>query len=135
MAIARFKDLCIDANEPARLARFWAATLGLREKAKGEGEAVLLGPTRGHTVWVNCVPETSTVKNRVHLDIYATRLGGLEELGARVVRAEGDGRRWTVMADPEGNEFCAFLRPELPPERLHGLVVDSADAALAAGWW
>ena len=25
------------------------------------------------------------------------------------------------MADPEGGEFCAFLRPEVPAERLRGL--------------
>ena len=36
------------------------------------------------------------------------------------------------MADPEGGEFCAFLRDELPAERLHGLVVDSVDHAAHA---
>jgi hypothetical protein len=39
------------------------------------------------------------------------------------------------MADPEGGEFCAFLRPEIPAERLHGLVVDSADPRAQARWW
>jgi len=28
MAIARFKDLCLDAGDPARLGAFWAAVLG-----------------------------------------------------------------------------------------------------------
>jgi hypothetical protein len=60
----------------------------------------------------------------VHKDIYA---GDLETLGAAIVEPRhGTGTR-TVMADPEGGEFCAFLRSEVPAGRLHGLVVDSAD--------
>jgi hypothetical protein len=39
------------------------------------------------------------------------------------------------MADPEGGQFCAFLRKEVPAERLHGLVIDSADPAVQARWW
>ena len=36
------------------------------------------------------------------------------------------------MADPEGGEFCAFLRDPLPARRLHGLVVDCVDAPAQA---
>jgi hypothetical protein len=39
------------------------------------------------------------------------------------------------MTDPEGGEFCAFVREDPPAERLHGLVVDSADAGAQARWW
>jgi hypothetical protein len=39
------------------------------------------------------------------------------------------------MADPEGGEFCAFLRSEVLAGRLHGLVVDSADPEAQARWW
>ena len=53
------------------------------------------------------VSEPKVVKNRVHLDLYvvdrAREVERLVALGGRVVR-EFDG--WTVMADPEGNEFC-----------------------------
>jgi hypothetical protein len=136
VTIAYFKDVCLDAAEPARVGSFWATVLGLGWEAHDDGDGVLTGPTPQHTIWVNKVPEPKTVKNRVHLDIYARHLADLEALGARVVRPEGDGRRWTVMADPEGGEFCAFLRAELPPHRMHGLVVDSADPAAAqARWW
>ena len=75
------------------------------------------------------------MKHRVHLDIYAESLAELEARGARILRPEGDDRRWTVMADPEGGDFCAFLRAEPPADRLHGLVVDSADPAAVAQWW
>ena len=95
--------------------------LGLDWDAKDEA---LTGRTPRHRIWVNEVPEPHTVKNRVHLDIYTRGLADLEALGATVLEQQRD---WTVMADPEGGEFCAFLRSELPSERLHGLVVDSAD--------
>jgi len=135
MAIARFKDLSLDANDPARLGAFWAAVLGRTWQAQEDGDGLLTGPTPQHTIWVNRVPEAKTVKHRVHLDIYARDLADLEALGATVVEPRHGTRTWTVMADPEGGEFCAFLRPELPAERLHGLVVDSADPQAQARWW
>ncbi len=132
MAIARFKDLCIDAGDPVRLGAFWAAVLGRTWTARDHGEGLLAGPTPRHTIWVNQVPEARTVKHRVHLDIYARDLADLQALGATIVEPQA---RWTVMADPEGGEFCAFLRPEIPAERLHGLVVDCADPQAQARWW
>jgi hypothetical protein len=132
MAIARFKDLCLDANDPARLGEFWAAALGLDWDARDEA---LTGRTPQHRIWVNEVPEPKTVKHRVHFDIYARDLAGLEALGATVVEPAHGDRGWTVMADPEGGEFDAFPRAELPADRLHGLAVDCADAEAAARWW
>jgi Glyoxalase-like domain len=134
MPIARFKDLCLDATDPARLGLFWADVLGLTWQAQEGGDGELHGSTPQHTVWINRVPEPKSVKNRVHLDIYTRRLTDLTALGSAVVRPEGDDP-WTVMADPEGGEYCAFLRPEPPADRLHGLVVDAADPAALARWW
>jgi hypothetical protein len=135
MAIAQFKDLCLDAGDPARLGAFWASVLGRTWEAKDDGDGLLTGPTPQHTIWVNRVPEAKSVKQRVHLDIYARDLAGLQALGATVVEPWHGTRAWTIMADPEGGEFCAFLRPEIPAERLHGLVVDSADPRAQARWW
>ena len=135
MAMARFKDLCLDASGPARLGAFWAAVLDRTWAAQDNGDGLLTGPTPQHTVWVNRVPEAKTVKHRVHLDIYARELADLEALGATIVEPPSGTRTWTVMADPEGGEFCAFLRTEVPAERLHGLVVDSADPQAQARWW
>ncbi len=65
------------------------------------------------------VPERRTVKHRVHLDVYTAAIADLEALGATVLTpAEESGLGWTVMADPEGGEFCAFLRE---PDQLPGL--------------
>jgi hypothetical protein len=117
------------------MGEFWAAVLGWPYRPTQNGEGAVFGPTYAHTVWMNVVPEPRSVKNRVHLDVYATDLASLERLGATLVQEQQPGWRWTIMADPEGGEFCAFLRDELPPDRLHGLVVDSVDHAAQARWW
>ena len=57
------------------------------------------------------VPEPKTVKNRVHWDVTlneGVEVADLEAAGATVLRRPDDEIRWTVMADPEGNEFCVF---------------------------
>src|SRR5215471_6771174 len=105
MAIARFKDLCLDTGDPARLGAFWAAVLGRAWQAQDDGDGLLTGPTPQHTIWVNRVPEPKTVKHRVHLDIYARDLTDLEALGAIILEPQNGTHAWTVMADPEGGEF------------------------------
>jgi hypothetical protein len=57
------------------------------------------------------VPEPKAVKNRVHWDVF----GSSDELvaaGATLLRPKTEDpepdRTWDVLADPEGNEFCAF---------------------------
>ena len=54
------------------------------------------------------VPEPKTVKNRLHWDVY----GDVDELRRAGRHPLSDQPRWTVLADPEGNEFCVF--PERP---------------------
>jgi Glyoxalase-like domain len=135
MPLATFKDLVIDARDAATLGRFWADLLGRTLRRHPDGDADIQGPTPQHTIWVNRVPEPKTVKHRVHLDIYTRTLADLEALGSRVVTPQQEGWSWTLMADVEGGEYCAFLRDEPPAERLHGLVVDCADPAAQAEWW
>jgi len=60
MAIARFKDLCLDASDPARLGAFWAAVLGRAGQAQDNGEGLLAGPTPQHTIWL----PAAVVENR-----------------------------------------------------------------------
>jgi Glyoxalase-like domain len=132
MPPAAYKDLCLDARDPLRLGRFWAAALGLALEECDDGDVVLRGPSPQHGVWVNAVPEPKTVKNRMHLDVHARSVEELLDLGATVVDEQP---RWTVMADPEGGEFCAFVREEPPEYRLYEVVLDAADHAAVGRWW
>lgn len=132
MAIARFKDLCIDATDPAVLGPFWAAALGLTAEPLDGGDVRLTGATPQQTVWINRVPEPRTVKQRMHLDVHVGSPSDLEALGARTLVTRD---RWTVMADPEGGEFCAFPGVELPAYRLYEVNIDAGDPRAQADWW
>ena len=91
-------QLTIDANDPARLVRFWAPLLGYEVQPPPDGydswidwyrfmgvpEEELEGPEedlvdrihdptgRGPNIWFQIVPETKTQKNRFHFDVYPT---------------------------------------------------------------
>jgi 4a-hydroxytetrahydrobiopterin dehydratase len=107
---ARVFEIAIDATDPALLRPFWMSALGYVERVTAEGAVDLVDPEgRGPTVWFQRVPETKTAKNRIHVDI---RVGSSERpaitrelvaLGGTVVSSFP---RFTVLADPEGNELC-----------------------------
>jgi hypothetical protein len=137
MSVARYKDLCIDTSTDERLGRFWAAALGLEFTPDGAA-GVLSGAEPSMRVWMNAVPEDKTVKQRVHIDVHAASIDELVGLGATVLEpAEEYGRRWTVLADPDGGEFCAFVRaPEaLQTYRFYELNIDAVDDYAIATWW
>jgi predicted enzyme related to lactoylglutathione lyase len=104
----------IDCADAEKVARFWAAALGRSVGPGASPQSARVaadGAASGPVLLFHQVPESKTVKNRVHLDLSTTdpraeteRLVGL---GASVVHVfEEDGRhRWTTFADPEGNEF------------------------------
>lgn len=127
--IARFKDLCVDVVDGEAAAPFWAALLGLDPDP---ARPRLTGERPQQAVWLNQVPEPKTVKNRVHLDVYASSLDDVRALGATHL---ADFERWTVFAAPDGQEFCAFVRPDPPVRRLKDVVVDSQDPEPIARWW
>jgi predicted enzyme related to lactoylglutathione lyase len=109
------RNITCDAADPEALAAFWSVVLGWAR------EGTMVVPPRGAGPRLNFerVPERKTAKNRVHLDInVADRLGHvrfLEGHGATRVRdvdSDHGDFTWTVMLDPEGNEFCVV---DLPP--------------------
>ncbi|MDO2968171.1 VOC family protein [Mycobacteroides abscessus] len=134
-ARASLKDFCIDATSPVPVAKFWAAAIGGEVDVDDAGEAFI---RRGKAVdiWVNRVPEAKGVKNRVHFDVYTRAVADLVALGATLLEEHEPDR--VVMADIEGNEFCAFLDPDLEsdtPARLFALCTDSDKPAEIARWW
>jgi predicted enzyme related to lactoylglutathione lyase len=102
----------IDCQNPQRLAEFWTRALNTTV-AMDVGPFLMLTPNAdgGPAVGLQQVPEPRAGKNRVHLDLGTTERAAevdrLVELGA-TVRGEHDvpGLSWTILADPEGNEFC-----------------------------
>ena len=136
MALATFKELCMDVHGDDTLGRFWADTIGSDFRPRDGEHGDVVGKHGYQSIAMCPVPEAKTVKHRVHLDVYAESLDALVARGARVLLpAETSGLRWTVLADPEGGEFCAFPSEEPPAFRLHGIGVDCVDPQAMAAWW
>jgi glyoxalase superfamily protein len=111
--------LTIDCQDPKLLADFWCAALGYRlDEIDEEGAVVKPANGPGWTMLFQIVPEEKTVKNRLHLDVrpsgsMASEVARLEQIGATAItRVDEGGSFWTVMGDPEGNEFCVLRGPE-----------------------
>jgi predicted enzyme related to lactoylglutathione lyase len=112
----RLGEIVIDCADHEVLVQFWLAAMGeyQREDVNEQYVAVVpLEPAVGRPVILfQKVPEPKSVKNRVHLDVrgesMAVEVERLVALGATVIeeRSLGEDARWTVMEDPEGNEFC-----------------------------
>jgi hypothetical protein len=108
----RIANVIVDCADLDLVATFWAATLGYQYRGHDGRWAEVVHPLGvPPSLHFQKVPEPKVVKNRVHLDVQAddreAEVRRLTELGARALRTvEEDGDTWTVMADPEGNEFC-----------------------------
>ena len=89
--------------------RRWRSLASLRHPDDGVDER---GAGTGRRILFQAVPEAKTVKNRVHLDLivgpehHEAEVERLVGLGATVVSVhDGEEGRWTLLVDPEGNEF------------------------------
>ena len=128
--------LCMDVTGPA-LGRFWADAMGARlEPGRGEGDPGSIHGPDGLLVELEPVEQEKTVKHRVHLDLHVAGLDELTDAGATILHPQSEtGFPWTVLQDPEGGEFCAFLRDEPPAFRLYEVIVDARDPEAIASWW
>ncbi len=119
----------VDSHDIAAQARWWAEVLGWRIVYEDTDEAVII-PGFASTDPVAAedwerqpqglifvpVPEDKTVKNRLHIDLAPhtsqdrnAEISRLLEMGATLAEiGQGDELPWTVLADPEGNEFCVL---------------------------
>jgi hypothetical protein len=102
----------------------WDAFLaanGVPEERRNDASAIV---GDGPRLFFQKVPEPKTAKNRMHIDLQsgggpsvpldeqrariAKEVERLQALGATVVEENAElGVAWTVLRDPEGNEFCA----------------------------
>jgi predicted enzyme related to lactoylglutathione lyase len=114
---AQLFALCFDANDPLRLARFWAGVLGW-EMADDPQEPVDLLPSddTGFRIRFPATTQQKAGQNRMHFDLTSTSLDDQQqtvaralELGARHIDVgQRPEERHVVLADPEGNEFCVI---------------------------
>ena len=139
-------QITVDCAEPDRMARFWALALGYElegppsshgswreywisvgvpEDEVEEGYDSIVDPDGIRPrVWFQHVPESKTVKNRLHFDLLvgggrkvplderkrlimdeAARLADAGALKRRAIEVPESDHFFVAMADPEGNEF------------------------------
>jgi predicted enzyme related to lactoylglutathione lyase len=118
------ESLTIDCRDPRAVAEFWCIALGYELAGVDDDGAWITDPVgRGWQLLFLIVPEGKSVKNRLHLDLsppstMAEEVDRLVAAGATTLRrvAEG-GSFWTVMTDPEGNEFCVLRGPDDEPPK------------------
>jgi predicted enzyme related to lactoylglutathione lyase len=147
----RLVQISMKARDDVALGRFWADALDWNVEVEEPGVSCLVPADldypdpRAVFIDVLAVDEPKVVKNRVHVDLasdsaehQAEQVARLTELGATPVDVgQGDGVPWTVLADPEGNEFCV-----LEPREIYrgigpiaAIVMDCADPRALAGFW
>jgi predicted enzyme related to lactoylglutathione lyase len=112
---SRLVNLGFDANDPLRLARFWATALRWEVEDETEDEVGVV-PTdgTGFRLLFLPVPEHKTGQNRIHLDLTTTSIEDQTESVETLVRVgarhidigQGPDDDHVVLADPEGNELC-----------------------------
>jgi len=125
--VATHWTLGCDAEDPHRIAAFWASALGYVAEpgyADPDGASIIDPGGVGPAIGFLRVPEAKTAKNRMHIDIRVAgeppwdmaererliraKAAELAAAGATPVREESYGEHFghVVMLDPEGNEFC-----------------------------
>jgi hypothetical protein len=107
----------VDCHDPVRVGEFWAEALDYEVAERNPGEVRVSKPGAGPILYFMAVPEPKLGKNRLHLDVVTTgpmaeEVARLTDAGAELVEVRQDPPTydnpdtWTVMRDPEGNEFC-----------------------------
>jgi predicted enzyme related to lactoylglutathione lyase len=114
----RIGNITFDCADALAVATFWSQVLGRSIDDGSDHGFASIGrhdATRSiPSLFFEVVPEAKTAKNRVHIDVIDSDphvVGRLVALGATIVseHSSSGGHGWTVMSDPEGNEFCVSV--------------------------
>ena len=111
-------NVVIDCADHDVVVPFWTAALGWTAHPINEQFVGLRAPAAegiGFDILFQRVPEPKLAKNRAHIDFDAADMEGeVERLiglgGSKIAEHNLGSFRWTVVADPEGNEFCVTIR-------------------------
>lgn len=108
----RLGNITFDCDDVAKVSTFWSTALERSIDDRASEWFASLSGCDGEPNWFFIrVPEHKTAKNRMHVDFAAddreAEVARLVALGATRVADKAEwGHEWTVLSDPEGNEFC-----------------------------
>ncbi len=131
---ARIAHTTIDSADAYALSEWWKPVLDYVDvdddpNEPGDEECMIISRDGVYRLLFITVPESKTVKNRLHIDLEPVDGRRDDELARLIAHGAvqvadhrgkyGPGTGWVVMADPEGNEFCilrnAGERSQAPP--------------------
>jgi Glyoxalase-like domain len=146
----RLVQIAMNAQDDSALGRFWAHALGWTMSSEEPGVTSLEPAGSSYPdpiavcIDIIAVPEPKTVKNRVHVDLATTSaahqadlVARLKDLGATPADVGQGNVPWSVLADPEGNEFCVLEPRSIYQDTgpVAAVVVDCADPRAMARFW
>ena len=129
----RWYSVVVDSHDVAAQARWWAQTLDYVIVFENDEEVAVIpkhmsqDPIPDGEEWMRQaqglvfvrVPEDKTLKNRLHLDLAPhssqdrdAEIQSLLDRGATLADVGQGDAPWTVLRDPEGNEFCVLSSRE-----------------------
>jgi len=115
--------LTVDSKDPKKIGEWWKEALDLEVVFEDTDEFAVTGKGRMGSQWnilFYRAPDDKKVKNRLHFDLIPdtdreAEVARLESLGATRADIGQKDVTWTVMADPDGNEFCILSpRDDVP---------------------
>jgi len=118
------REIVFECREPALVAAFWGRALGWQVQAHESGALWMSESGEAEPgVLVVFAPSTGAGGTGNRLRLYTRPAGGTRQqevnrllsLGARRVEPARDTPGWTVLADPEGNEFGVLDASPGPP--------------------
>jgi len=143
-------QIAMKALDDSTVGQFWAEVLdwGISSEEPGvtnlEPKGVPYPDPSAICIDVLRAPDPKTVKNRLHIDLATTSaahqadlVARLQALGATPADVGQGDVPWTVLADPEGNEFCVLEPREIYRDTgpVAAVVVDCADPRAMARFW
>ena len=114
---AHLVALSFDANDPLRLAHFWAGVLRWDMADEfSDGFTLVPSDDTGFRLRFLLTEEPEVGQNRMHFDLTSTSLEDQQQTveralglgGRRIDVGQGPEAEHVVLADPEGNEFCVI---------------------------
>ncbi len=108
-----WEQTIVDARDPSSLGRWWQEALDW-VVVNDDPDEFEIRPAvdRLPGLLFVSVPESKTIKNRLHLDFRPdnrdAEVERLLALGATRADVGQGAQSWIVLADPEGNEFCVL---------------------------
>ncbi|MBO8193013.1 VOC family protein [Streptomyces oryzae] len=143
-------QIAMKALDDSTVGQFWAEVLdwGISSEEPGvtnlEPKGVPYPDPSAICIDILRTPDPKTVKNRLHIDLATTSaahqadlVARLQALGATPADVGQGDVPWTVLADPEGNEFCVLEPREIYRDTgpVAAVVVDCADPRAMARFW